>query len=268
MTDKDQKVEKVEDEGNKVPAYIVTFSDMTTLLLTFFVLLISLASMQDPEIFNRGRDSFWQSVKYCGLGTLFGKKVTLDFEDIKTRHLIEDPNNKSDGRGIDEQREKIQKILVRLSRSMVSMPSQIVAEKVNFAVTNIRFPHGEATLDQSAERFLTDFCLTLRASTAGLAESQKDYSTMASNKVHTLYVLGLGDNTSDNLTESRIMEKKQWILSTKRAKAVADFLETVLSRNDGWNIYSWGAGQGGQWIGEGSPMSRQSHIHIAVLQGK
>jgi chemotaxis protein MotB len=266
LTDKDRKVE---DESSKVPGYIVTFSDMTTLLLTFFVLLISLASMQDPEIFNRGRDSFWQSVKYCGLGMLFGKKVTLDFEDIKKRHLIEDPNNKSEGRGIDEQREKIQKILVRLSRSMVSMPSQIVAEKVNFAVTNIRFPHGEAALDQSAERFLTDFCLTLRASTAGLAESRKAYSTStASNKVHTLYVLGLGDNTSDSLTESRIMGKKQWILSAKRAKAVVDFLETVLSPNDGWSIYSWGAGQGGQWIGEDSPMSRQSHIHIAVLQGK
>ena len=227
MTDKNREVE---DKGNKVPAYIVTFSDMTTLLLTFFVLLISLASMQDPEIFNRGRDSFWQSVKYCGLGMLFGKKVTLDFEDIMMRHLIEDPNNKSEGRGIDEQGEKIRKILVRLSQSMVSMPSQIVAEKVNFSVTNIRFPQGEATLDQSAKKFLTEFCLTLRASTASLAESQKAYSKtgMASNKVHTLYVLGLGDNLSDSLTESRIMEKKQWILSTKRAKAVADFLETVL----------------------------------------
>ncbi len=267
MTDKNQKVE---DEGYKVPAYIVTFSDMTTLLLTFFVLLISLASMQDPELFDRGRDSFWESVKYCGLGMLFGKKVTLSFDDIQTRYLIEDPNNKSESRGIDEQREKIRRILVRLSRSMIAMPSQIVAERVNFSVTNIRFPQGEATLDKSAKKFLTDFCLALRASTASLAESQKAYSKtgMASNEVRTIYVLGLGDNTLDSLTESHIVEKEQWVLSAKRAKAVADFLETVLSPNDGWNIYSWGAGHGGQWIGKDSPISRQSHIHIAVLQGK
>ena len=267
MTDKNREVE---DKGNKVPAYIVTFSDMTTLLLTFFVLLISLASMQDPEIFNRGRDSFWQSVKYCGLGMLFGKKVTLDFEDIMMRHLIEDPNNKSEGRGIDEQGEKIRKILVRLSQSMVSMPSQIVAEKVNFSVTNIRFPQGEATLDKSAKKFLTEFCSALRASTASLAEPQSAYSKTgaALNRVHTLYVLGLGDNILDSVTESRIIEKEQWILSAKRAKAAADFLETILSANDGWNIYSWGAGHGGQWIGKDSPISIQSHIHIAVLQGK
>ncbi|MDD5011702.1 MAG: flagellar motor protein MotB, partial [Phycisphaerae bacterium] len=44
-----------QDNPPSVPAYIVTFSDMVTLLLTFFVLLISLAKMQDPEKFNAGR---------------------------------------------------------------------------------------------------------------------------------------------------------------------------------------------------------------------
>jgi len=38
---------------------------MVTLLLTFFVMLLSLAEVQDPELFNKGRDSFWNSVKEC-----------------------------------------------------------------------------------------------------------------------------------------------------------------------------------------------------------
>ena len=60
------------EEKQKVPAYIVTFSDMVTLLLTFFVLLLTLAQVQDPELFNRGRDSFFESIRYCGLGNLLG----------------------------------------------------------------------------------------------------------------------------------------------------------------------------------------------------
>jgi len=42
----------IEDDKPKVPSYIVTFSDMVTLLLTFFVMLLSLAEVQDPELFN------------------------------------------------------------------------------------------------------------------------------------------------------------------------------------------------------------------------
>ena len=41
------------EEGSKVPAYIVTYSDMVTLLLTFFVMLMSLAQFQDPELYHK-----------------------------------------------------------------------------------------------------------------------------------------------------------------------------------------------------------------------
>ena len=37
-----------QDKGNSVPAWIVSFSDMVTLLLAFFVLLQSFAKVQDP----------------------------------------------------------------------------------------------------------------------------------------------------------------------------------------------------------------------------
>ncbi|MHC4344865.1 MAG: flagellar motor protein MotB, partial [Planctomycetota bacterium] len=61
-----------EERGSSVPAYIVTYSDMVTLLLTFFVMLLTLASMQDPELYNIGRDSFLQSMNQFGIGSLFG----------------------------------------------------------------------------------------------------------------------------------------------------------------------------------------------------
>ena len=47
----------------QVPSYIVTFSDMITLLLTFFVMLLSMADTQvDKHKFMKGHYSFKEAV--------------------------------------------------------------------------------------------------------------------------------------------------------------------------------------------------------------
>jgi len=246
-----------DEKPPKVPAYIVTFSDMVTLLLTFFVMLLSLAEVQDPELFNKGRDSFWKSVKYCGLGPLLGKRMRTDLGEMKIKYPTSDPNNVSETRGIDEQREKLRQAFERIRQSMVTMPSQIVAAGTNFAVTNIQFAPGRATLNESAKRFLADFCLDLQQSSG--------------SEPGTLYVLGLaGDEAT---------EKKQWLLSAERARVVADLLQQILSSDAArqgqydvlgnkheWSVLCWGAGPGGQWAGQDSPVPKQSQILIAVLK--
>jgi hypothetical protein len=112
---------------------------MVTLLLTFFVLLLSLADVQDPGLFNKGRDSFLESLRHFGLGMLFGQQAMLGFGETKIRHLTSSSDDLSEGRTIDEQRERIRQILERISRSMVTLPSRIVAERTDFSVANIRF---------------------------------------------------------------------------------------------------------------------------------
>jgi outer membrane protein OmpA-like peptidoglycan-associated protein len=124
------------------------------------------------------------------------------------------------------------------------MRSKIVAEKNNFAVTDIRFPPGGVALNEAAKGFLTKFCL--------------DLQQRADSRGVKLYVLGLaGDGAT---------EKEQWMASAKRAQAVADFLQDTLSSGSRWSIYSWGAGPGGDWVVQDSPISRQSQILIAVLR--
>lgn len=234
----------IEEKGSKVPAYIVTFSDMVTLLLTFFVMLLSLASVQDPELFNKGRDSFLKSVGGLGLGTLYGRKQGPDFGNIKIKYFIVTPDKSFVGRTIDVKEEEARRTFQKVSRSMKTMPSQIVAEKTNFSLTSIRFPSGDVTLSESAKRFLTEFC-------ADLQQGPDSRAVM-------LYVLGLA---ADEPTE-----KEQWILSARRAQTVADFLQSILPSWVKWAVYSWGAGPGGDWIAQDSPISRQSQILIAVLR--
>ena len=235
-----------EESSANVPAYIVTFSDMVTLLLTFFVMLLSLANMQDPELFNEGRDAFWSSIRYFGLGMLTGRKVTPDFGEIKLKYFIDNPDESFELRSIDAKEEEIRRIFKKLSRSMTTMPSQIVAKTTNFSVTNIRFSPGDATLNESAKKFLTQFCLDLQQESQQVGTAFK------------LYVLGLAGRERT--------EKKQWILSAKRAQAVADFLNSSLPTGADRQVYSWGAGPGGDWITPDSPASAQSQILIAVLR--
>lgn len=243
--------------GPKVPAYIVTFSDMVTLLLTFFVMLLSLADVQDPELFNKGRDAFLESIAYIGLGSLFGKTQTPPFGDHKTKHFVPEPEESASRRTIDAKAEELHRILDKLRQAATLVPSRVMAQGTRLTVANVRFAPGRADLNEQARQFLTGFCRDLQQDT--------DYKPVE------LYVLGLAADAEKG--------REQWLLSAKRAQAVADFLELTLSPSPAsrvqrspfkepsrWSVRSWGAGHGGNWVGPDSPISAQSQILIGILR--
>ncbi|MBN1359591.1 MAG: OmpA family protein [Sedimentisphaerales bacterium] len=240
------------DDKAKVPAYIVTFSDMVTLLLTFFVLLLTLAEVQDPELFNRGRDSFWESIRLHGLGALLGTDMSVDLGSPTVKHPTTEPDSSVD-RTLDEYREQLRRIFERIEASMTTLPAQIVGQRLDFSVTDVRFTSGQAVLDEAAQRFLSRYCLDLQQS--------------LDPQTSTLYVLGLaGEETT---------EAEQWMLSAQRAEAVARFLQDRLAqdvsgrladRAPPWRVLWWGAGPGGHWAGQDRPDPRTSQILIAVLK--
>jgi outer membrane protein OmpA-like peptidoglycan-associated protein len=245
LNDKSQVVE----EEASAPAYLVTFTALVTLLMLFFITLLSFASTQQEGIGGKGqytesRESFFRAIRNLGLGMFYGKKQGPDFGSVKPKYFIAEPDKLTDGRTIDAKEEGIRRTFQAVSQSMETMRSQIVAERTNFSVTDIRFPPGDATLNTAAKRFLTKFSSDL----------QQDRDS----KALRLYVLGLaGDEAT---------EKKQWILSARRAQAVADFLQDILPSRANWPVYSWGAGRGGDWVTQDSPISGQSQILIAVLR--
>ncbi|MBC8472435.1 MAG: OmpA family protein [Planctomycetes bacterium] len=251
------KRQPIKEEKPKVPAYIVTFSDMTTLLLTFFVMLLSLATVQDDEMFHKGRESFSYAIKTFGLGMLAGRKPKPDLGYYKVKYYMDEPNETFIGRSINTKEEKIRKLFNELNRSMKSMPSVMAANKIDFTVTDIRFAQGGARLDELAKQFLGSF----------YSQLQQNYGS----RPLKLYVLGLANDQR--------AEKEQWILSAKRAKAVADYLRGISPLGSGsqiqrstiggwsnWSINWWGAGPGGDWVRQDSAISKQSQILIAVLR--
>jgi hypothetical protein len=228
---------------------------MVTLLLTFFVLLLSLADVQDPELFNKGRDAFWQSIKSKGMGILFGYLGKAHLGEFKSLHTAEDGGEKQDGRTVDAELERVKRQFAKVSRQMKVVDSQIVSEQTDFLVTGIRFKPGGWNLTSADKRFLDEYCLALERGDSD-----------------NIYILGLCGDCPD--------ERECWLVSARRAKAVADHIKANLSnvrrnriespgidRYAKSTAYWWGAGTGGQWVEQQSPVYRDSQILIAVLRG-
>jgi len=223
---------------------------MITLLLTFFVLLVSLGRIRDETLFDEGQ-GLGTSSFLLGVKAGFGFKTAPDFGNISIKYFTGNPDDEFGGRLIDAKEEEIRRVFKNISQSMKAMPSQIVGQKSNFSPTDIHFSPGIAALNTEAAQFLKEFRLHLQQDLGGRTTS--------------LCVLGLATDAAT--------EKEQWLLSAQRAQAVAQFLQGLCTRDEGagtkedfWQIYWWGAGPGGDWVARDSPISQNCQILIAVLK--
>lgn len=238
------KVRKPPEPKQGAPAYIVTFSDMITLLLTFFVLLLSLADDQKEGLFSKGQNSFKRAVADFGLaGLMFSKNEGEQFSHPKIKYKIEKGEDAEEDRSIDSATEVYRRILENIEKMMKISPSQITCSAKTIGVTDIKFEKGKWDLDGKDKQFLNEYI-------GGVKESY-------ANELPTLYVVGLA-----GMEEG---QKQQWIVSARRSQVVADYIRGLLSKQEKWSIYSWGTGSGGKWASQTGLLSKEAHIMIAVL---
>ncbi|WP_457572273.1 flagellar motor protein MotB [Desulfovulcanus sp.] len=97
--------EKKQSEGEGIPGWLITFSDMMTLLLTFFVLLLSMASLTDER---KKKEALGSLVGSFGLGdreidvlatkpgpSMLDPGPMQDYDDLESlKPLIWDDKNK------------------------------------------------------------------------------------------------------------------------------------------------------------------------------
>jgi len=135
---------------------------MVTLLLTFFVMLLSLADMQDPELFNIGRDSFIEAIQTMGLGALYGSRLKVKFEYEQKRYGIENPEQTND-RTIDAEQEKIRRAIKKLNDYIKNSPPE--AESVcKFVQTNIIFTGSTKKLNRANRQYIDSFADDINSS--------------------------------------------------------------------------------------------------------
>ncbi len=237
--------------GNKTPGWIVSFTDMITLLLSFFIMLQALARDQGGALFFQGQGAFRRAI--AGLGVpdwVFGKREGPDLKYRKVHYpMEEDPSNKAPTRVISEEDEKVRKLFEDLRRLAQAKASDYGGAPVRLITTPIRFDPLGTDLDPEARAFLKDFTRGLLRSAGGAAPS--------------VHVIGLAPDEAD--------PKDQWALSSRRARAVERFIEAALPEalhDAGANVDAWGAGAGGRWTDSRGPDGLQRFILLAVMESE
>lgn len=236
------KNKKAPEQGPAVPAYIVTFSDMITLLLTFFVLLLSMAEQEkNTGKFEATQESFKQSIAGFGMqGILYSSNQTENYEDRKVNHPIKEESPEKP-MPINAAEEQIRRLFSQINENMNVRPSQIKGKLSDLIATEIKFKPNSASLDKNAHRYLSEFCSELKL-------------TMES-KSATLYVVGTANDSTG---------KNKWFVAAQRAEAVVDFLKAKL--DDNIPIYSWGTGKPSEWIISTGAKQAKSQILIAIIE--
>jgi len=211
------------DDGDGPPAWIVSFTDMVTLLLAFFVLLQAFANVQDPELFFIGRDSFKRAIAGLGIpGLLLGKQDKAQLEHRKPKHPTEEADKSiPKNRAMDVEDEKIRKAFEDIRQAVETRAQDVVADLLDKRVMPVAFPPGRAELSPEAETVLADYAADLR-------------QNLQSRPV-LVCVVGFAPETAT--------ARGRWMTSAARAKVVREFLQRTcadVAGDSGWQFRSWG----------------------------
>ena len=92
---------KGHDSGGSL-RWLLTYADMITLLLSFFVMLQTMAHTQDAKLMGISQQAFRRAISGMGMPDfLFGKQSHLDFEYQKLRHSTEEASTPNPGRWLE-----------------------------------------------------------------------------------------------------------------------------------------------------------------------
>lgn len=235
-----EKKQVEEEVKASAPAFIVTFSDMITLLLTFFVLLLTLASEFEQKI-----STFRMAVADMSLsGIIFSKSNRSDLEYVRAKYPTKGGEEKPKERTIDSQSEMLRNMMFKLEKMVDISPSYIVGNSKMHTIAEIDFDLGNWVLDKPSKEFLRKYFNRIQEAFG--------------SKPITLYIVGLANSEKS--------PKDQWMISSRRAQEVSMYLQGMLPEDDRqWQIYSWGAGSGGDWSGIAGFVDKETEIMLTIL---
>lgn len=145
-----------EDPKPGVPAYMVSFGDMMTLILTFFILLVSMAYEQNQGLVAKGLGSFSVAIQSHGMTNVMSDQEKLEtFDHIRRRFNLppeDDPETKTEDYDTASNKELVK---ARLAEGLTP-------HNEFFQPLVASFAPGSAELDDASRHYLDRLAATLR----------------------------------------------------------------------------------------------------------
>lgn len=242
-----------EEQGERAPLWIISFADMISLLMAFFVMLLTMATTRSGKlcetgtgVFERSIQGFRDSIASFGIPGVLGEKKSLGFERSMRHFAVEGEKEDTNGeRLIDADEERAKRLFNQLRNQATASPSTIKGSQALCNATPIVFGRDAWQLQDDDERYLARFCADLKAS----------------GSLQDLMVVVVG--AAPDATTFR----DKWAVAAERARAVAqavrhEFADTPI------DVVSWGTGNASTWSKELPPSDRQVHVLLSVLRKK
>lgn len=244
----------VDEGGEKVPLWYISFADMITLLLAFFVMLQTMAVDQDATFFGReASESFKRTIQGLGIpDQLFGKRQGPEFLTRRIEYPTQEenaPKAVERQRLIDAQDNYIRNLFSELKKSVDTKSSDAPQKPIIQQTADVRFAPGSAALDDGSRQWLDAFASQIK-------------QELASRRIK-LQVIGL--------CPEKLAAKDAWLLAAARAQAVGDYLTKIvapLDKDGRWEIVPLGSGNGGNWIQKFGGAAGQSYVLIAIMEAQ
>jgi len=241
-----------ESGGEKAPLWIISFADMISLLMAFFVMLQTMACERSNELFNTGMGKFemvigefQRNIDGFGVPGLFGRPgENLGFNTKRGHYRTDIQDEKPvDQSAIDGEQEKTGRLFAKLSNFSNTHRSQLAGNNPNYIVTPITFTQGQTQLNSGAKMYLTNYAAAFRN-----PDQQNNL---------IIYIVGCAPDVSPL--------SRQWIVSEQRAAETAAFLKAALPENTRDSVFWWGAGSSKGWLASTPNADNQPEILIAII---
>lgn len=239
-----------EEKGECAPLWMISFSDMISLMMAFFVMLLAMTNKDGgssgengQDVFERSIAGFNNSIKNFGVPELFGKKIDSGGDRKMKYYAIDSNENAPTGqRIISSAEEQIKKLFNQLDTEATTSPSIVKGTQIIFTATPVLFNRSNYLLKEEDKNYLKQFC--------------SDIKTSSQSGSITIIIIGVAEEDM-NLRD-------KWMVSSQRANTVAEYIKQYFSGST-INVVAWGTNNPSNWSKDSSLSPNQSHILLSVL---
>ncbi|MFP3936913.1 MAG: flagellar motor protein MotB [Phycisphaerae bacterium] len=249
MAGRERKPSRDEDSSNGTPGWIVSWTDMVTLLLSFFVMLQSMAVEKSDMLFQIGRGSFIRAISGFGIPDwLHGHEPPMPSRQYKkVMHSMEKREASRRDRVIDAEAERIRELFMELRSQIETETSDSHERHLRSDALEVRFTEVKSDLGEAQRELLVNYADNLRRNLSG--------------RRIRIYAVGLAPDVPSPAERAKVAA-----LRARSAEKVLHRVMTAEIDTGQWELGSWGAADGASISRQAGVVPGEAQIIVVVME--